>query len=361
MVRDLAHDAVDRPAAGAEAGVGHPWSAARACGRRHRRAGPGRGASRRPWARRTPRSRPPSRRRPRDAIPRGGPPRTGRSSGRREAPRSQEGGDVAHCVKSCTANPSAPWSRWRVACPSPCPPGCPSTPEAFSPACWNAAVACCTVSPSTLGPGRRRPRRHVDRDRRAVGRLCPARRHDPITSPLGTVALDWGSASPSARPPAAWPAPGRRCTLRICGTVAGSCPYDGTNVMVRAVRRHRRVLRRADRPDVEHARRHVVVVGPGAHTTSKCAVVSVLDACGHVMPDRLGTVTSGGPSETTTVTVVPSLSRHPCLGALRHDVAGTHRDRLDRRPLGQVDVHLRQRRAARRPSGSPASASGARA
>src|SRR5580700_1302810 len=100
----------------------------------------------------------------------------------------------------------------------------------------------------------------------------------------------------------------------MLGTVAGWCPSDGTSVIVLPYGAFvgfgvEPIDHRSRTPDVM-----LLLYVPGAQTDLKCAACSAVVAWAHVMPARLGTVTLGGPSDTTTVTVVPSFADTPALG-----------------------------------------------
>ena len=170
----------------------------------------------------------------------------------------------------------------------------------------------------TLGTvRRRRPGRDVDRHRRAVGRLRPAgrRRRDHLSRRHGRARLGC-SASPSARPPAARPGPGRTCSWSgCCGTVAGSWPSEGTSVMVLPYGAFVGFCVAPIDHRIQHAGRHGVVVGPGrADGLEVRRLQRGRRPAAQVMPASEGTVTSGGPSESTTVTVEPSFCDTPGFG-----------------------------------------------
>ncbi len=58
----------------------------------------------------------------------------------------------------------------------------------------------------------------------------------------------------------------------------------------------------------------VSLYAPGVHAPLRCSVCSVAAAWAHVMLARLGTATLGGPSESDTVMIDPSLRLVPGLG-----------------------------------------------
>src|SRR6185437_15436966 len=132
--------------------------------------------------------------------------------------------------------------------------GLPETPDGVSPADCNAASACCPVSPFTLGPV-------------VVGGAVE------ITSPLGTVVLDWlfcVAVSPTACNAAcAW---ANVYDCGMLGTVAGSCPRDGTSAMVEP---YGALVGFWVEP-IDHRTSTLVgtllLYAPGAHTDLKCAV-----------------------------------------------------------------------------------------
>src|SRR5579885_2302432 len=101
----------------------------------------------------------------------------------------------------------------------------------------------------------------------------------------------------------------------MLGTVAGSWPRDGTSVIVLP---YGALVGFCVAWNVQMSSTPAVTLllyAPGAQTDLKCAPCSAVAAWAHVIPVKLGTVTSGGPFDTTTRTVVPSLADTPALGS----------------------------------------------
>src|SRR5271154_7241486 len=92
----------------------------------------------------------------------------------------------------------------------------------------------------------------------------------------------------------------------MLGTVAGSWPSEGTSVMVlpygALVGFCVALIDHSTNTDAGT----VLLYVPGAQTDWKCADWSAALACAHVIPANEGTVTSGLPDDSTTVTVEPS-------------------------------------------------------
>src|SRR5580704_16991909 len=100
----------------------------------------------------------------------------------------------------------------------------------------------------------------------------------------------------------------------MAGTATGAWPAEGTKVMVAP---YGACVGSVVPPRVHRNKTPAAVLlsySAGMQADLRCASVSCVAAWGQVMPVSEGTVTGGGPVESTTLMVDPSLSDAPTLG-----------------------------------------------